>query len=360
MLYIPEDIVITSSALKHSGGAERYTRDLIRGLHELGIRPTLYAREIDDSLIESSWVISKRLSVRWAPPKLRAMVYDWVFNREMSRARPRCVLSINCTTSSDIAVCVGTHCGWLRASRRSWRWNDRRQIELEKSTYASARAIVAHSNLMAHELKVLYGVPEEKIRVMYPPVDPVRFSPLTNAERARVRDELNLPHDRVLFFFSSTSHFRKGYELIRTYFEQTSLPICLVVAGRPVRESAKTIRCVGYRRDIERLFAAVDFTLVPSVYEPFGYVAIESVMCGTPIIVADNVGAAEVVSPNAKFTFTREIDATFAAAVEAAIEQARVGDVRVRQPRASVLYDPSIEKHVAELNTVMQQLQLNK
>jgi len=343
------DIALTAQALKNSGGAERYTRDVIAGLHRMGVRPTLYAREIDRSLPEAAWVDAKRLNVRWAPRKLRNLAFDWRLKQRLKRRRPACVFSINHSTQADVVACGGTHPGSLEASGRAVRRSDQLQFELERRVYTNARAVVAHSQLMSRELQRFYGVPAERIEVIYPPVDTQRFRPLTEEARAAVRRHFHLPEDRVIFVFSSTSHERKGYPLLEAFFLQTSLPVCLAVAGRPVRRTGETIRYVGYCNEIEKLFAAGDFTAVASEYEPFGLVGVESVMCGTPLVIADNVGAAETVKGDAKIEFSRRSAGSFERAIHTALERVQRGKARIADPLASLVYNPDVDAHVASL-----------
>jgi glycosyltransferase involved in cell wall biosynthesis len=189
--------------------------------------------------------------------------------------------------------------------------------------------------------------------VIYPPVDTARFRPLDAAARVEARRRFGLPEDRVIFVFSSTSHERKGYDLLEAFFAQTKLPVCLVVAGRPVPQTSDTIRYVGYCHEIETLFAAADFTVVASLYEPFGLVGVESVMCGTPVVIADNVGSAEAVASAAKIEFTRRATGSFERAIHLALERVRAGDARVADPRANLVYDPDVDAHVAALYRLM-------
>jgi glycosyltransferase involved in cell wall biosynthesis len=343
------EIALTAQALKNSGGAERYTRDVIAGLHRRGLRPTLFAREIDRALPEAAWIDAQPLNVRWAPRKLRNLAFDWRLKQRLKRHRPACVFSINHSTHADVALCGGTHPGSLEAAGRAARRSDEWQIELERRVYSQARAIVAHSQLMSRELQRFYGVPAERIEVLYPPVDTARFQPLSEVERAAVRRRFDLPEGRVIFVFSSTSHERKGYPLLEAFFAQTTLPVCLVVAGRPVPKTSDTIRYVGYCNDIEKLFAAADFTVVASAYEPFGLVGVESVMCGTPLVIADNVGSAETVTGAAKIAFSRQSAGSFERAVQTAVERVRSGGARIADPLGSLVYDPGVDAHVAAL-----------
>jgi glycogen(starch) synthase len=49
--------------------------------------------------------------------------------------------------------------------------------------------------------------------------------------------------------------------------------------------------------DLAVLAAAADCAVVPSLYEPFGMVALECAAAGTPLVVADTGGLREFVSP---------------------------------------------------------------
>jgi glycosyltransferase involved in cell wall biosynthesis len=347
------DIAITSQALKASGGAERYTRDVVAGLHRMGLKPALFAREIDPTLQEAGWVDAHPLNVRWAPRKLRNLAFNWRLARCLRRHRPQCLFAINHSPYADVALCGGTHPGSLEAMNRGARRSDTWQIDLERSTYMNARAIVAHSQLMARELQRFYGVDAGKIKALYPPVDTARFHPRDDSARAEARRRFGLPDDRVIFVFSSTSHERKGYELLEAFFAQTKLPVCLVVAGRPVPKTGDTIRYVGYCNEIEYLFAAADFTVVASIYEPFGLVGVESVMCGTPVVFADNVGAAEAMISAAKIEFSRTAQDSFEHAIHAAMDRVRAGTARVGEPRKNLVYNPDVDAHVAALYQLM-------
>lgn len=59
--------------------------------------------------------------------------------------------------------------------------------------------------------------------------------------------------------------------------------------------------CLGYIYDDARLasiYSSADITVVPSVFEPFGQVATESISCGTPVVAFNNSGLTEIVEHN--------------------------------------------------------------
>ena len=51
------------------------------------------------------------------------------------------------------------------------------------------------------------------------------------------------------------------------------------------------------RRDIQRLYHAVDATMLPSWYDSFGFVTLESLACGTPAVVSRFAGSHELIRP---------------------------------------------------------------
>jgi glycogen synthase len=64
------------------------------------------------------------------------------------------------------------------------------------------------------------------------------------------------------------------------------------------------------------LLGAADAVLVPSVYEPFGLIALEAAAAGAPLVVADTGGLRELVEPGVSgLRFTPDDPGTLAAAV---------------------------------------------
>jgi glycosyltransferase involved in cell wall biosynthesis len=348
-------LAISNHALRHGGGIERYALTIVRGLHGLGIRPALIAKAFDARLIEYTWVDPFRVRVSGLPSKLRDFVFDWRIRQLKRRHDFFPLIACNQTGAADIAICGSTHPGFLEAMQRPLRWSDRWKIALERAHLTRARIIVAHSQRMADEARTYYGVAEQKIRLLYPPVDAQRFAAVDDATRRALRADFGLTDDRVAFLLVSTGHQRKGLDLLVDFFAATTLPVNLLVAGRPLPGAARVpnIRSLGYREDIENVYRAVDFTVLASRYEPFGLVGVESVLCGTPVLLARGVGCAEVIRGLAQLPFNLDASpgdsAGFAAAVDAAMGRRRDGRHRLDDPRSFLSYDSGVEAHVSAL-----------
>lgn len=348
-------LALSNHGLRASGGIERYALTVVRGLHALGVKPVVIAKAFDATLPEYGWVEPLRVNVGWVPGKLRDLVFDRRIRALKRRLGLYPLIACNQTGAADIAICGSTHPGFLEAMGQAERLSDRWKISLERAHLVNSAVIVAHSQRMAGEVQRFHGIPAGKIRLLYPPVDGERFSGVDDATRAALRAQLGLSPDRPAFLLASTGHKRKGLDLLVEFFRRTALPVDLVVAGRPLPAEAQApnIRSLGYRRDIENVYRAVDFTVMASRYEPFGLVGVESLLCGTPVLCAQGVGCAEVLRAPAQLPFRLDAaDAdgdSFAAAVAEAVRRHAAGTHRIADPLAHLGYDPSVAHHVREL-----------
>jgi glycosyltransferase involved in cell wall biosynthesis len=349
---------LSSNALQHSGGLERYAMDLVRGLAALGVEPAFFARRFDASLPECKLVEPHRINVSFLPGKLRDRWFSWRLRAARRAAHVGVLIGCNRVDSSEVAICGGTHLGFLRATGRAHKRSDRWQIALERRQYECSKVVVAHSQLMHDELRELYGVDEAKIRVLYPPVDGTRFAPTDAATRSTLRHKYGFADDEIVLLFPSSSHERKGLPLIEAALRDTSLPVVVAVAGRPPARTSERLRYIGYVKELAECYQAADFTILASTYEPFGLVGIESVMCGTPVIFPSSIGCCDAIAPHAKFVFAPNDLADLRATLERAVRAHRDGTRRASPElaRDAVLYDASVTAHVSALLTLARQI----
>jgi glycosyltransferase involved in cell wall biosynthesis len=347
---VPLDkLAISNHGLRASGGIERYAMALVRGLHQRGVKPVLIAKQFDKTLPEYRWVTPIHTSVKAAPGKLRDLFFDWRIGRVKHRLGLYPLIGCNQTRWSDIAICGGTHPGFLEAMGERATLNDRWKIALERAHFENAQVVVAHSARMRDELVRHYGVAPSKITLLYPPTDGERFSLVDANTRDALRRQLDLPDDRAVFLLASTGHKRKGLGLLVDFFSKTELPATLVIAGRAMHGTSRNVRHLGYRVDIENVYRAVDFTVMASLYEPFGLVGVESVLCGTPVLLADNAGCAEVINERAQLPFSLAAPGSLDHAIASAVSRWQAGTHRIARPLDGLGYDPRVATHVDAL-----------
>jgi glycogen(starch) synthase len=160
-----------------------------------------------------------------------------------------------------------------------------------------------------------------------------------------------LPAGRPLLVFAGRLVHEKGLqELIKALpLLRAELPeLRLVVAGTGAQLAdqqnranrygvADLINWAGFldAAALTPLFTAADLVVIPSLYEPFGLVALEAQLTGTPVAVSNTGGLAELVEPGVTgVRFEPESPAAIADAVRLLVadpDRARAMAARAQQ-----------------------------
>lgn len=175
--------------------------------------------------------------------------------------------------------------------------------------YSQARAdiVLADSQATADDLRRFYGTSPDKIRVVYPGVDSDRLR-ATAADVAAARAKYELPER--YFLFIGTLQPRKNIKRLSQAFarwqqEQSDDETALVLAGGKGwlfedgwLEGARNIRLSGYidATDKAGLMQGSIALVFPSLYEGFGFPAVEAMHAGTPVIASKTSSLGEIVA----------------------------------------------------------------
>lgn len=346
-----KNTAISINVFRSGGGMESYTFDLVKQMTAQGRTVKVYAAKFDDTLPIYRHIEPVLINQKKIPKKLR----PFFFARQLDsiRRKDEYLIACNPADHADVYICGGNHLGYLRAMGQKPNLIDRLTIRRNRSNYATAKSIMAHSEMMRRELVELYQVPSEKIRTIYPPADTERFSPRPDGIAA-TRRQYGWRDDETVFLFPSTGHKRKGLDLLAEFFERTELPVRLAVAGSPLPRPMKNVQELGFCNNMPDLYRAADYTIMASLYEPFGLVGIESVLCGTRVVLADNMACCEVMKPEAGFFFKRANPQTLADAVARAVALKESGAHRIASPLQALNYDPTLAHHLAQLDKMLQ------
>lgn len=186
-------------------------------------------------------------------------------------------------------------------------------------TYEARRVIVC-SRYMRDELERIFALPADKLDVVPNGVD-VRDFAVDPGEARAMRREVTGPRTRMILY-AGRLEYEKGVQTLLEALQEVRAqvgPTRLFVAGvgtyseelrREVRRRklGRHVRFTGFLADRElRLhFGAADVAVAPSIYEPFGLVAVEAMACGTPVVVGDTGGLREIVADGSGLSFTPE------------------------------------------------------
>ena len=276
-----------------------------------------------------------RLGDDWRPDVVHG--HDWMVSHA-SLALATAFSVPYCTTVH--ATEAGRHQGWLSGTL------SQAIHGIEWWSVDMADRVITCSDAMRNEVITLFEPSPERIVVIANGVSPVDWDALQAKRRAdRAKD------GRPLVVFAGRLEWEKG---VHTLIEALAVvrrqipDVHLVIAGEgstttTLREDVRARRLgrhvdfAGWLPfdDLTRLLAGADVVVVPSLYEPFGLVALEAAIVGAPLVVARTGGLIEVVDDPATGWLFEAGDADgLASCVVAALSDPEEARARAHRARA--------------------------
>jgi len=292
-------IGIVHFRLLHNGGLERRLFNYIRVFRAMGHQVEVVVSKVDPSIELPSDLRLHRIDLSALPKPVRMYFFDKKAAQVIKKERFDVSLSLGRTGDNDLLICPGTHKGYLRAMGTVVSSPiDLMNIWLDKRAYRTSRVILAASEMMRQEVVGLHDIDPEKVKVLLPPIDVARFHTVSDEERSALREKY-LPgfKGRIAVFVSNGSS-QKGFDFLKEVFADMGPNVMLMIAGSGNRSGlGSNILHLGYSSRTEELFRAADVMVHPARYESFAQVVAESLLCGTPALVSDMVGAKCIIGP---------------------------------------------------------------
>ena len=196
----------------------------------------------------------------------------------------------------------GRHQGWVQEPPQS------HIHSVERWMAARADAVVVCSYYMRGHVADIFDIDERRIAVIPNGVDPSELRPAGDLQA--LRREFAAPEEKLVLLVGRLV-YEKGFQLaldaLPGVIEQVE-NVRFVVAGSGTYEEELKAQAerlglsahgvfLGWIGDdaLHSLYRIADLCVVPSIYEPFGLVALEAMASGCPCIVADTGGLREVV-----------------------------------------------------------------
>ena len=313
-----------------SGGMNVHVRQLAAALGNLGMQIDIFTREHTDvaNRIETIGPNVRVVHIRAGRPEAQVgdlyehlpefldelnafraeegLEYDvvhshywlssWV-GRELSRAM-------------EVPHVVTFHTlGLIKMQSRAGEVEPAERPVVEAEVMATADRIIAFSPHERDAMVRLYGADAGKVSLVPCGVDLAMFRPL---DQESVRDRLGLNGEKVLLYVGRIEPL-KGLELLVETAAQLdsgeSVRVLVVGADANGGREMDRVKQLAKERDLEDridfigqvdhkelplYYNAADVCVVPSYYESFGLVALESMACGTPV-VATRVGGLSTI-----------------------------------------------------------------
>ena len=171
-------------------------------------------------------------------------------------------------------------------------------VDIEKLG-ARADRVIAVSNGTKDEL-IKMGYPKEKIEVVHNGIDLKKFDPEKIAGE-EARKKLGFEKKRIIFFVGRPVR-EKGIDVLLKAFDEVKKEmndVKLVLLSRGdipnLNEDVLHINSFVTEKERMELIAAADIFVVPSLYEPFGIVAVEGLAMNKAVIGSRTGGIKEII-----------------------------------------------------------------
>jgi UDP-glucose:(heptosyl)LPS alpha-1,3-glucosyltransferase len=248
---------------------------------------------------------------------------DWSFARAVCRELEK--RPFNLVQSHERIACCdvyragdGVHREWLRQLARVRGPLGRLGIMLnpyhyytkraEKRMFTSPRlrAVICNSQMVKNEIRRNFGVPDEKLHVIYSGIDTSVYHPDLKKHRAEIRARHEIPESATLFLFVGSGFERKGVSALLQAMARLPENAFLLVVGRDkhAQRFQRDARALGLSRraffagaqgDVKPYYGAADALALPTLYDPFPNVALEAMAAGLPVVTSLKCGAAELI-----------------------------------------------------------------
>jgi len=195
------------------------------------------------------------------------------------------------------------------------------RIEGEKFVLSEIDKLIVATTDEKDNLQTLYSTPENIIKIIPPGVDTTHFYPIPVEE---AKEFVGIPEDEKMILFVGRIEPLKGIDTLLKAISQLKqadiLQICphylYIIGGNPdpdqvnmnkeMQRLQNLCKKMGLddlvlflgKRDQDSLqyyYSAAEMLVMPSHYESFGMVALESMACGTPVIATQVGGLQHLV-----------------------------------------------------------------
>jgi glycogen synthase len=242
----------------------------------------------------------------------------------------------------------GRHQGWVRKHPQSYIHG------VERRMVRAADRVVTCSDFMRDHVNQVFRVPKRRITTIQNGIDPRDLEPVEPVDLDELRARFARPDEKLILLVGRLV-YEKGFHLaleamgpvIRRLGNVRFVVCGTGTAEADLKEQARKLGLmkhggfVGWTGDdlLHSLYKVADLCVVPSIYEPFGLVALEAMASGCLCLVADTGGLREVVPEDgtAALRFRARDPRSLARMVEKMLTDAALRERLIGEAREHVL-----------------------
>lgn len=192
--------------------------------------------------------------------------------------------------------------------------------EIERTSLAKADKVIAVSEFTKQGIVDHYGIAPDKIAVVHNGIEsyPEQYEDTANDQVGNGLEELRKAGKKLVLFLGRFT-VQKGADIFinvaaKVLKYRPDTVFLMVGAGELENQLIQHVAALGISDKVvftgflrgankDKVYKAADLFVMPSVSEPFGLVALESLVNGTPIIISNQSGVSEVIRNALKVDF---------------------------------------------------------
>jgi glycosyltransferase involved in cell wall biosynthesis len=175
-------------------------------------------------------------------------------------------------------------------------------------TYEAWKVICCSEYMVSH-VKWAFGLPEDKVVMVPNGVNTHVYEGIEKEDLKSFRSRFALPEEKIVLFVGRLVYEKGVHVLINAapkVLEKVNAKFIIVGSGYMKEQLLNIVRSMKLEHKV--LFAGfldeetllklqkcADVSVVPSLFEPFGIVALEAMAAKSPVVVSDTGGLSEIV-----------------------------------------------------------------
>ena len=175
-------------------------------------------------------------------------------------------------------------------------------------TYEAWRVICC-SDYMVQHVKWAFGLPSDKLAMVPNGVNPHAYASLEKHNLRDFRLKFALPHEKIVLYVGRLVYEKGIHILINAVpkvLAKTDAKFVIVGSGYMQEQLSNIVKSMGLEHkvlftgfvdeeNLLKLQKIADVSVVPSLFEPFGIVALEAMAAKSPVVVSDTGGLGEII-----------------------------------------------------------------
>jgi glycogen synthase len=175
-------------------------------------------------------------------------------------------------------------------------------------TYEAWKVICCSQYMVSH-VKWAFGLPDDKLVMVPNGVNMQTYAEVRKQDLKGFRTAFALPEEKLVLFVGRLVYEKGAHVLINSIpkiVDKVNAKFVIVGSGYMKEQLSTIVRSMGLEHKVLftgfmdeesllKLQCCADVSVVPSMFEPFGIVALEAMAAKSPVVVSDTGGLSEIV-----------------------------------------------------------------